>query len=101
MKKAINEMGENIPVKNFLGGNFPGGYFPGESLIGGSFRAGIFPGGIFLEPSKTTRQKTTIQEINIPTKLIKRFESLIVDYIFENFNSFPRKRAFLLHKDVC
>ena len=39
----FKDMGENIPVGNFLGGNFPSGNFPGGSLMGGNFPGGGFP----------------------------------------------------------
>ena len=37
-RKTIDEMGGNIPGKNFLGGSFPGGNFLGGSLMGGNSR---------------------------------------------------------------
>ena len=45
------------------------------------------------------------QESDIPTKLVKRFDYLIVDYLQENFNSFLKKvpslktlkRLFFIH----
>ena len=42
--KKDNEMSENIPGGNFLGGNFPRG---GENFPGGSLMSGNFPGGNF------------------------------------------------------
>ena len=39
MKKTINEIGENIPGGNFLGGNFPS-----ETFAVGSLKVEIFSG---------------------------------------------------------
>ena len=34
------------------------------------------------------------QEIDIPTKLVKRFDNLLVDYLQENFNNCLKKSFF-------